>query len=352
MPPALVLGAYATAPAEDDGGAFAATLLRRGGAGCGLELPVHGSGLLSNRGAGAGAEGERLLLEALAAAAAPGRRHVVTLVPGTMAQLAANARFGLASDDEAGRAAALAFARLACAAVARVCAATGGRGSVAAVEVPSAPTATAAAAAAAGAASSSAALQRSLAEMRSWDWSGAEIVVEHCDERGGLAPVKGFLPFADELAAVAGAMREGGSDEGAARVGISINWARSVLETRDAARALEHIAAAGEARVLRGLVLSGCGVDAEGAGTSYGAWLDAHMPLDEIAAGSALTRAAAAASARLAVGAAREGGGLLFAGVKITLQPAAAAADARADANAAMLELLRADLAAAEGGEA
>jgi len=50
-PPALVLGAYATAPPDDDGGAFAALLLARGGAGCGLELPVHATGLLSGKAA-------------------------------------------------------------------------------------------------------------------------------------------------------------------------------------------------------------------------------------------------------------------------------------------------------------
>ena len=47
----LVLGAYATAPPDDDGGAFAALLLARGGAGCGLELPVHAAGLLRAMGA-------------------------------------------------------------------------------------------------------------------------------------------------------------------------------------------------------------------------------------------------------------------------------------------------------------
>ena len=344
MPPHLVLGAYATAPADDDGGAFAAALLSLAPS-VGLEVPVHGGGLLSAKGGGGGAEGEARLLAALAAAPGGGaRRHVVTLVPGTMAQLSANPRFGLASDDAAGRAAAVDFARLACAAVARICAAAGGRGAVAAVELQSAPTATASAAAASGASSSGAALQQSLAELRAWDWHGAELVVEHCDERAGVAPVKGFLPLAAEIAAVLGAQADvaaAATSAAPARLGVSINWARSVIETRDAARALEHIEAARGAGILRGLILSGCGVDAEGAETKYGAWLDAHMPLDEVASGSVLTRAAAAA----AVSAAARGGGLLFAGAKITLQPAAAASDARVAANAAFLKIVEAQLA-------
>lgn len=348
-PPALVLGAYATAPGDDDGGAFAARLLQRGGERCGLELPVLAGGLLSARGGGGGAEGEARLLAALTAAAAapagaddagaddappPRRRHVVTLVPGTMQQLARDARFGLASDDEGGRAAAVGFARLARDAVARVCAAAGGRGAVAAVELHSAP---------AGAGASAAALRASLRELRAMDWCGAELVVEHCDARDGVAPVKGFLPLFYELDAIAGALRDDAErdDAGAAParapLGVCINWARSVLETRDPARAEEHVAAAAAAGLLRGLVVSGCGTD-----DKYGSWLDAHMPMDELAPGSVLKRGALERCARAAAQAAAAAGRpLLFSGVKITLQPGEAPAEVRADANVAMLDVLR-----------
>ena len=64
--------------------------------------------------------------------------HVVTLIPGTMGRLQADKSFGLASADEAGRQAALAMARDARAAVARLNEAVG-RTAVITVEVQSAP---------------------------------------------------------------------------------------------------------------------------------------------------------------------------------------------------------------------
>ena len=56
-------------------------------------------------------------------------------------------------------------------------------------------------------------------------------------------------------------------------IGICINWARSVLETRDPTTPLAHARVAGE--LLRGVVFSGC----SGEGSVYGEWLDSHAPL-------------------------------------------------------------------------
>lgn len=319
----LIIGGYATAPPAATPDAltkYLADLLSvPAPGGVGLELPVTSAGLLAGS-----VDEEAGVIAALRRF--PGRWHVLTLVPGTMARLGVSPSFGLASDDAVGRAAAVEFARLACAAVARVVAAGG---IVVAVEVQSAPRA------APGVASSAASLQASLVELAAMDWHGAEVVVEHCDDARGPAPVKGFLPLADELAAVAGAL----AAPRATPVGVSVNWARSVLEAHDAGRPLAHIAAAG--RALRGLVFSGC----TGATTAYGPpWQDAHCPWSAHEATSELSapRLVAAVAAAAAAGAP-----LLFAGVKIALQPPAAFdAAARVAVNAAMLAEVASALAA------
>jgi hypothetical protein len=87
----------------------------------------------------------------------------------TMVTLGTQPHFGLASDDEGGRSAAVAFMDSVRGAVARVNAAAG-RPAVIAVEVHSAPSVGTPAGAAAGVTASPAALHLSLAEVASWDW--------------------------------------------------------------------------------------------------------------------------------------------------------------------------------------
>jgi hypothetical protein len=242
--------------------------------------------------------------------------HVVTLIPGTMGTLQKDKAFGLASADESGRQAALAMAREARAAVARLNEAAG-RAAVVAVEVQSAPSR-----GPAGGTGTADAFARSLAEIAAWDWFGARIVVEHCDEhRTGHPQHKGFLSLADELAAIARA-------NGAARrpLGVNVNWGRSVLETHDAGRAVEHVEAAARAGALSGIMFSG----ASGADTPYGAWQDTHMPhapaagLRHGAAGSLMTEA----EIRRTLAAAR-GVALDFLGAKIAIRPPEAGVEAR-----------------------
>jgi hypothetical protein len=97
--------------------------------------------------------------------------YVFTCIPGVMNALGQNPLFGIASDDEAGRRAALAFMQQACAAIGKLNTHLK-RQAVTAIQIQTAP-------ARHKAASSSAALKASLQAMLQWDWHGARIVIEH-----------------------------------------------------------------------------------------------------------------------------------------------------------------------------
>jgi hypothetical protein len=170
-----------------------------------------------------------------------------------------------------------------------------------------------------------------------WDWGGAVLSVEHCDDLNGPSPLKSFLPFDEELEAVKAAMETIEEMGYPTQVGVSVNWARSVLEVRDAARPLKHIAAAGP--LLKGVIFSGCSGAPANAG--YGVWQDSHMPFDIADSGSLMT------SERMSecVHAAVSSGPLAFCGVKVTLQPVQADVAARVGVNQQMLDVVKAALA-------
>lgn len=178
--------------------------------------------------------------------------HVVTMIPATMAALETDELYGLASRDADGREAALELLRSVRDVVVR-------RSDVLAVEVQSAPRRT----------GSAAIFMDSLSEAASWDWAGVELVVEHCDAWTTAHPVeKGFLSFSDELAAVASVQG------GATRVTSGVNWARSVIESRDVATGAEHVAEAARRGLLGAVMFSSVG-DRESA--LGGPWRDVHL---------------------------------------------------------------------------
>jgi hypothetical protein len=236
---------------------------------------------------------------------------VVTSIPGTMAAIARDRAYGLASSDVAGAASALgATARLRND-VHRLNAARGAR-VVRAVELHSAPRRR-------ESPSSADAFRASLEEVAGWDWDGAELLVEHVDaERSTHAPSKGFLGLDEEIAATAGLP-----------VGIVINWARSAIELRDPDRAVEHIKAAAAAGVLRGLILSG---------VSAREWEDEHARFADSAIGlgdpaSLLTRERAAAAIAAA-------GAVPYLGLKMGWRGAPDGAEPRATMIAQALGLI------------
>lgn len=200
----------------------------------------------------------------------PNWEFVFTCVPGTMAALGKNPNFGIASDDAAGREEALAFMAAARDAIAQLNQ-HAGKPVVKAIEVQTAPNR-------ANAAASMASLKASLTTMQSWDWQGARILIEHCDTYlVGQAPAKGFLTLREELA-VLGELNQ----TLAADMGVVINWGRSVIETRTARGALDHIEQAKAAGLLAGLMFSGV-TDSD---NEYGAWKDTHMPAAKSAHGT------------------------------------------------------------------
>ncbi|WP_161606052.1 DUF4862 family protein [Microlunatus speluncae] len=173
--------------------------------------------------------------------------HVVTTAPVTGLRTRDDASYGLASTDEAGRQRAIAVTRAMWEAVQR------SGLTVAAIELQTAPARI----------GSAEALSRSLTEIVSWDWAGAVVLVEHCDALvPGHEPEKGFLALADELAVT----RELG-------LGVVINWARSVIETRTPDGAVAQVKEAGDQ--LRGLMFSGVADTPVG---RHPAWVDAHLP--------------------------------------------------------------------------
>jgi hypothetical protein len=336
----LVVGAYATAGDIDAAGHVA--LYRQLTDTCpahllnGFEIPLFPSGLLlpdapdapdatdATDATNADTTDDALLAVLGDFARSRRARHVITCIPATMGLLSTGGgHFGLASSDAGGRAAAIVLARRACAAVHRINTASG-YAAVIAVELHSAPR---------GGAASGLALQQSLAELRAWDWAGAALVVEHCDATTDThAAAKGFLPLMSEIAAV-----DSQTDPGAP-LGLALNWARCVLETRTVESVVAMMAACGSR--LRGFMFSGCSdAPAEGA---YGAWRDSHMPFEPAAAGSWLTAERMSRVVRLL--AENHLPTLLYTGVKVSLQPASTPLKTRAQVNIDMLLLIYKEL--------
>jgi hypothetical protein len=105
----------------------------------------------------------------------------------------------------------------------------------------------------------------SLKEILALGWPDISLSIEHCDSPVANQPVeKGFLRLEDEidLAAEAG-------------LGIVLNWGRSAIETRSAEGPVRHLRQVRVAGLLRGFFFSGC---ASRSTLDYGVWRDTHMP--------------------------------------------------------------------------
>ncbi|OYN91391.1 DUF4862 family protein [Parenemella sanctibonifatiensis] len=182
---------------------------------------------------------------------------VITDVPHVFPTVLKQPTYGLASADEEGRAQAMADARRLKEDVRRLHQRLG-RQAVHTVELHAGPRADQAGVEP---------LVASLTELAGWDWDGAELVLEHSDALvAGQTPEKGFLPLADEIAAI---------QQSGTQLGVTLNWGRSALELRDPNRVVEHIAQAREAGLLRGFLFSGVTDTSEQFGRP---WADAHNP--------------------------------------------------------------------------
>lgn len=293
-PTGWLVGAYAAAPSRngwipDDERAFLDALWARPDV-VGLELPWKSTAFHSRD--------ERWMLDHLPDDA----QLVVTTAPDTSDKHRASASFGLASNDEDGRRAAVDATRALHAALPRLRSAIPA-GRLLAVELHTAPRAE-------PGRSSAASLAASLDELLAWDWGASRIIVEHCDAwRPGQQPAKGYLRIEDEIRIVQ-ALREQG-----APAGVSLNWGRSVIEARDPDAAQAHAELAVNAGVLDGLILSGAATEATPLG---GAWADVHAPFaSEGAYASSLLTAERAGAVLHAAGE------LAFRAVKVGAPPGA-----------------------------
>jgi hypothetical protein len=250
---------------------------------------------------------------------------ILTLLPGTMARLTAEPRFGIASTDGAGRRAAVDFVGEALQAVARLNQATGGE-PVTAVQLHTAPVHR-------PGLSSPGALTGSLAEIASWNWGGVQLVIEHCDAAvPGQQEAKGFLELEAEAEAVANINAEGGP-----QMAMAINWGRTVIERRRPEAAEEQISFLRRAGLLGGITFSGCSdVD-----TRYGpAWADVHVPPAPLRSGrtggDALEPASLLTPDRIRASIDAAGAGTGFRALKFAAPPASGVAERIATISSAL----------------
>lgn len=193
-------------------------------------------------------------------------QFVFTSIPGVMGNIAKNPHFGIASTNEQGRQAALAFYQQAQQAIFKLNNHLD-KQAVSFIKIHTAPKITA------KTRSSIEALQSSLETMQSWDWCGAKLVIEHCDAHiAGQEAEKGFMLLEDEITAIKHVNNKLNSD-----IGISINWGRSAIETRSSTGPLLHIKQAYRSKLLKGIIFSG----ASGVEGPYGQWKDTHMPPEQ-----------------------------------------------------------------------
>ena len=303
----FIVGAYASAPA-DDAGDHLRRVAELPGFG-GVELPFHDD---------PGRDASSV------AALRPEWDVVLTAIAATVLRNQREPGFGLASPDETGRRAAVATAR-ALADQVRVIDDHAGRAAVVAVELHSAPSGS----------GTTAAFARSLAELAELGWDDALVTVEHCDSVAGPPPhQKGYLTFDDELAVV----RETDS-----RFAMTVNWGRSAIDGRSARTPVEHVTALRDAGRLGGVMFSGA-TDHE---SVYGVpWLDAHLPpstgaeteFADLRSGTEATSLLGPAQIRATLHAA--GGTQRFTGLKISVRPAELDAATRIEHVRAALELL------------
>lgn len=178
------------------------------------------------------------------------------------------------------------------------------------------------------------ALLTSLEEVSSWDWGDCRLTLEHCDAAVDDHPAeKGFLSFEAELDALSGCTRP---------VGMSINWARSAIETRSPDGPAQHLERAGAGGILRWLIFSGVA----SCETSFGpAWADAHLPVDTVESASLLTEAQVRRALRHITSDTRLG-------LKVGLRPTSLSSAERMDRISACLDLVdraRSDTSADSG---
>jgi len=253
--PKYIVGAYATAPslALDDitlETEYYSEMTSRLSNLRGLEIPFFGEEVH--------AFGSDYLINLIQ----PSWENILTCIPASFYSLKKNKTFGLASDDNEGRAAAINVHKKANNMVKKINDHFGCHVIIATsiATAPSYPLD--------GVSSSSESLKRSLDELFMWNWDNSKLLIEHCDTSNDQGQyVKGFMPIDEEISIL-----EEYSDQ--YRTGFVINWARSAIEGRDVVTPVKHIQMLANKKLLSGIVFSGTSSQDGG----YGVWQDNHMP--------------------------------------------------------------------------
>ena len=207
----------------------------------------------------------------------PGWQNVITNIPGTIAAVGHDPRYGLASTSDDGRRAAIEHVRELHADATAVRDVLGDD-SVVAVELHSAPVAGVGA-------SSVERFADSLAEIAGWDWGSTHLVIEHADALVDRhPPQKGWLSLDAELAATEFATERSGRS-----IRHTVNWGRSAIETGSADGPQEHLRRLLEADGLAGFMVSGASPLATARSTP---WQDVHLAVDTVEPESILTELA------------------------------------------------------------
>jgi len=250
-----IIGAYASAPSLRSNdklleAKFYSSLIESIPQIQGLEIPFFGEEIHQF--------GSDFLLEIIK----PDWDNILTCIPGTMSYLAKIPEFGLASDDQQGRAAAIAMHKRANNTLHNMNDLYGKK-SIISVQIHTAPSSPVK-----GVSSSLDSFLKSLDEILSWNWDDAKIVIEHCDSyKDKQSFEKGFFCIENEIEAL---IRVGDLYE----IGITVNWGRSAIEGRNSNTPIEHIKLLSKYQMLSGLIFSGVSDNDK----LYGKWKDTHMP--------------------------------------------------------------------------
>jgi hypothetical protein len=213
-------------------------------------------------------------VERLRALLSPEWSNVVTGIPETLAKVAADPGYGLASTDERGRLEAIADAQKLHREV-RELQRLGGSAAVRAVELHSAPVA-------APGGSSAELFSDSLTTIASWDWNDIQLTVEHVDTLvADHSPAKGFLTIEEEYSSVVAASSRSGRI-----IRQHVNWGRSAIEVRSARGPVDHLAYLAQRDILCGLIFAGASDQATAISRP---WQDAHLPANKVEPKSLLT---------------------------------------------------------------
>ena len=111
-----------------------------------------------------------------------------------------------------------------------------------------------------------------LNDVINWDWGNTRIYIEHCDSFTikNREPIKGFLSINEELKAINNI-----NNNSKTKIGMIINWARSVIEQKSILAPKEHIKKIIENKIHFGIIFSGT---TDKSNNLYGTWSDLHMP--------------------------------------------------------------------------